>query len=324
MNEYAVEPLDSKTGFTEDVFLDNEFLLLPAGIPLSGKTKKFLFDWNFGKVFSNGEPREPIVAEKTQSATPQTKTAPPNPQTPKTQTAPPAEKIEQCQKIYNDYCRFIETTFTNFIVQKKIDYMLLATAVQRLYELVRGDTHIMLRLRPQPSNNPLDDIIRHSIRSAILAMAIGIQVNMQDQRIVDLGIAALIHEIGKLRLPQQLYIGVSQPTPVDRELLHTQPRLGAETLAANGFPESIVTGVFHHRERENGSGYPQHLTDGNISTYGKIIAVACTFETISSPRSIAKNKTDAVKNMTDFLNNTSKRFDPRVIAALKQSQLLNR
>jgi HD-GYP domain-containing protein (c-di-GMP phosphodiesterase class II) len=318
MNEYKVESLDSKTGFTEDVFLDNEFLLLPAGIPLSGKTKNFLFAWNFSKVFSNGEPGEPVATEKTQTATPQTKTAP---TTAKTQTAPSAEKMAQCQKIYDEYCQFIETIFTDFTTKKQIDYMLLTTAVQRLFLCVKGDMYIMLRLRPKAGNNPLDDIIRHSIRSAVLAMAIGIQIKMTDQRIVGLGIAALIHEIGKLRLPQQLYIGIRQLTPAERELLHTQPRLGAEILSANGFPEPIVTGVFHHRERENGSGYPQHLTDGNISSYGKIIAVACTFETISSPRSIAKSKEDALKEMTDFLNNTSKQFDPRVITALKQSQL---
>jgi HD-GYP domain-containing protein (c-di-GMP phosphodiesterase class II) len=317
MNEYEVESLDSETSFTEDVFLDKDFLLLPAGIPLSGKMRKFLFDWDFRKVFSDGEPGEPVAAEKIQTS--QTKTA-----SPQTQTVPPNGKIEQCQKIYNEYCRFIETIFTDFTTHKKIDYMVLATAVQRLFLCVRGDTHIMLRLRPTSGNNPLDDIIRHSMRSTVFAIAIGIQLKMTDQRIVDLGVATLIHEIGKLSLPQNLYIGIRQLTPAERELLHTQPRLGAETLAAYGFPESIVTGVFHHREREDGSGYPQHLTDGNISTYGKIIAVACTFETISSPRSIAQNKAELLKEMSDFLNNIAKQFDPRVISALKQSQLLGR
>jgi HD-GYP domain-containing protein (c-di-GMP phosphodiesterase class II) len=320
MNEYKVESLDSKTSFTEDVFLDKEFLFLPAGIPFSPKMKKFLADWEFDKILSDGEPQELVAMEKTQTGlpTPQT-TAPPNPQ-----TVPTNGKIEQCQKIYDEYCRFIETTFTDFTTQKKIDYVLLATAVQRLFLCVRGDMHIMLRLRPKVGNNPLDDIIRHSMRSTVFAIAIGIQFNMQDQHLIDLGIATLIHEIGKLRLPRQLYIGVHQLTNAERELLHTQSRLGAEILSANGFPESIVTGVFHHREREDGSGYPQHLTSNNISAYGKIIAAACSFETISSPRSISKNKADALKEMTDFFNNTGKKFDPRVIAALKQSQLRGR
>jgi HD-GYP domain-containing protein (c-di-GMP phosphodiesterase class II) len=308
MNEYEVKSLDSTSSFTEDVFLDKEFLLLPAGIPFSGKMKNFLDDWKFEKVFSDGETQQSAAMEKIQT----------RPQTPL--TAPPNEKIEQCQKIYDDCCRFIEKIFTDFTTKKQIDYMVLATAVQRLFVYVKGDMYIMLRLRPRFGNNPLDDIIRHSIRSAVLAIAIGIQIRMTDQRVVDLGVAALIHEIGKLRLPQQLYIGIRQLTSAERELLHTQPRLGAEILAANGFPESIVTGVFHHREREDGSGYPQHLTANAISSYGKIIATACSFETISSPR-IAINKTDAYKAMTDFLNNTSKQFDPRVIVALKQSQL---
>jgi HD-GYP domain-containing protein (c-di-GMP phosphodiesterase class II) len=181
----------------------------------------------------------------------------------------------------------------------------------------------MLRLRPQTGNNPLDDIIRHSIRTAVLAIAIGMQLSLTDPHIVDLGVAALIHEIGKLRLPPQLYIGNHQLTPSELELLHTHPRLGAEILAAGSFPNPVVTGVFHHREREDGSGYPQHLADGNISTYGKIIAASCSFETISSPR-IAKTKEEAVKDMVAFLNNTNHRFDPRVITALKQSQLPGR
>ena len=80
----------------------------------------------------------------------------------------------------------------------------------------------------------------------------------------------------------------------------------------------IQRAVLEHHEKENGSGYPRHIATDNISTYAKIIAVACAFEASTAPRHYrsARPKDEA---MLEILRNSSKQYDENVIKALLYS-----
>ena len=81
------------------------------------------------------------------------------------------------------------------------------------------------------------------------------------------------------------------------------------------FPLSICLGVLEHHEKENGKGYPRHLSGARISPYAKIIAVACSFEAITSPRHYKEAKS-SYEAMVELLKNESKQYDETVIKGL--------
>ena len=81
------------------------------------------------------------------------------------------------------------------------------------------------------------------------------------------------------------------------------------------FGLSIQLGVLEHHEKENGTGYPRRLTGDKISSNAKIIAVACTYEAISSPRSY-KDEKSTFDALLEMLQNKEHVYDGSVIKAL--------
>ncbi len=132
---------------------------------------------------------------------------------------------------------------------------------------------------------------------------------------IELGVASLIHEIGQIKLPPQLYLTDKPLSPQARNLLATHTVLGFNILKEASFPLAIQVGTLEHHERENGQGYPRHLTGDKISAYGKILAVACSYEAITSPRHY-KEARSLYEATIEMLLNKDKSYDEIVIKAL--------
>jgi HD-GYP domain-containing protein (c-di-GMP phosphodiesterase class II) len=301
MNNLELVNLDTNAIFHDDLLADRGFVLLPAEIPLNKQIKEIAQKWGFMELYSEGNtPQNSIDAGKTANVG--------------------AGQIDQCRKVYLYYCQYMERVFADFVSKNILTYQDLTVAVTRLASFVEQHQHAILRVSIPDAVTPYSDIVRHSIRSAILAISVGLQFkHLPKAKLIDLGVSAMIHEIGKLRLPPELYVGKRYLSPEERERLHTQPLLGADALAMQQFPKTVIQGVLHHREREDGSGYPKQLKDGEISPYGRIIAAACAFETLSSSRAL-QNDTDTRQEMLNLLKNTGNQFDSQVIFALRQSQ----
>jgi HD-GYP domain-containing protein (c-di-GMP phosphodiesterase class II) len=91
--------------------------------------------------------------------------------------------------------------------------------------------------------------------------------------------------------------------------------LSFNLLKSFDFPLVISLAALEHHERENGSGYPQKLTSEKISFYAKIIAVACSYEALSSQRPHKEAK-DGHTGMLELLKNERKQYDDTVVRAL--------
>ena len=91
--------------------------------------------------------------------------------------------------------------------------------------------------------------------------------------------------------------------------------LGYTIIKDLNFGLSIQLGVLEHHEKENGTGYPRRLSGDKISSIAKIIAVACTYEAISSPRSY-KDEKSTFDAMLELLQNKEHAYDGSVIKAL--------
>jgi HD-GYP domain-containing protein (c-di-GMP phosphodiesterase class II) len=86
-------------------------------------------------------------------------------------------------------------------------------------------------------------------------------------------------------------------------------------LKSFDFPLATCLGALEHHERENASGYPRRLTGEKISLYSKIIAVACSYEALSSKRPHKEAK-DGYTGMLELLKNEGKKYDDTIVRAL--------
>lgn len=228
------------------------------------------------------------------------------------------KRMEAAQKTYEKFMDYINQVYTHYATHKEISQSELNGKVLELCNYVRETKKFILRISPSYESRNKNFLISHSMRTAILAIVIGIQLNMPYEKLIELGVASILHEIGQIRLPPQLYMSNKPLTISEKTQMATHTIIGYNIVKEAGFPLTVQLGVLDHHERQTGTGYPRHLTGSAISTYAKIIAVACSYEAITAPRHFKEAKT-TYEGMIEMLKNSNHLYDDTVVKALLYS-----
>jgi HD-GYP domain-containing protein (c-di-GMP phosphodiesterase class II) len=293
------------------VYLDSRFILVTPEMSFSPRLSKALADWEFREVYSDGEPCEDFVAE-TLTTIDETELADPT----SLATMNDADKIKRAEAFYLSFYRYAETIFTRLALKDELDLKTISEKIKDVCDMIRDDRRFLMRAQ----NNitiPGDQnyLVSHSVRSTIIAIIIGTYLKLPAHRLIELGVAALLHEVGMIKLPPQVYLNSRPLTPQEQKAILTHPVLSYNMLKTFNFPLVISLAALEHHERENGSGYPQKLTGEKISLYAKIIAVACSYEALSSQRPHKAAK-DGYTGMLELLKNEGKQYDDTIVRAL--------
>lgn len=324
MNTYKVSELKFDSRPTDIVFLDKSFILLDPVVPFTVNLKRLLDKWNFATVFSNGTFRYSTIEETEkeeddvlpfailenvlENANKSIEEAGDDEE----------ERLNVAKTIYDTYLRYIEAVYTRYATHNLFDKDDISSAVQDLIAYIKANKRYILRLATPPTNSPKDFIIIHSLRSTIIAITIGMELRMTTGRLTELGVACLLHEIGMLRIPPQLYLTNTSLTLYERTKIKTHPLMSYQILQKAEFSNAILGGVLQHHENEVGTGYPQGLPSEKISLYAKIISVACAFEAITAEREYKAAKS-SYEAMIEMMRNENKAFNPDIIKALIHS-----
>ncbi|MCX6560211.1 MAG: ATP-binding protein [Candidatus Aminicenantes bacterium] len=124
----------------------------------------------------------------------------------------------------------------------------------------------------------------HQRRVADLALALGAERGLSADCIEGLHMAAMIHDIGKIRIPTEILSKPSKLTALEFELIKTHAQAGADILKGIDFPWPIARMILEHHERMDGSGYPGGLRGESLLPESRILAVADAVEAISTHR----------------------------------------
>jgi putative nucleotidyltransferase with HDIG domain len=122
-----------------------------------------------------------------------------------------------------------------------------------------------------------DYLTAHAVQTTLLALVLARALKMSHHKAIDLGISCLLHEIGLLKIPQELLDESRILNEDEKRLLTSHVILGANILKSYGLPQEVIEGVLHHHERLNGTGYLYGLKSPSIGLYARIIAIACSY-----------------------------------------------
>jgi HD-GYP domain-containing protein (c-di-GMP phosphodiesterase class II) len=123
----------------------------------------------------------------------------------------------------------------------------------------------------------------HSRRVARHAVVIAVRMGLPEHQVATIRAAAALHDVGKINTPRAVLHKPGQLTEVEVGLIELHPVDGAEIVSTLGDPE-LTAMVRHHHERLDGTGYPDGLNGEEIPLGARIIAVADTFDAITSTR----------------------------------------
>jgi len=311
MNAISLKDLKPKTFFSKPLFLDEGFVLLAPETPVDESLIKRLTQWEFRDMKTDGVPLEEAAAEG--AASDESSAAP----TVLPEGADDKERIAKILAFYTDFNSYMESLYTLFVTKTELDYKGLVERMKGLCEVIAENKRFLLRaqsIAPQHGNY----LVSHAVRSSVYSIILGATLKLPPFRLIVLGAAAALHEIGMVRLPPQLYMAGRALSPQERKSITAHPVLGYNLLKEKQIPLEVCLAALEHHERMNGSGYPRALTGEKISLYSKIIMVACSFDAVTAIRPYKEAK-DGYSGMVDILKNEGKQYDDLVIRALVYS-----
>lgn len=151
----------------------------------------------------------------------------------------------------------------------------------------------------------------HSDRVAEFAVLIGKKLNLSEQDIRILHIGGLFHDIGKIGVPDTILQKETRLTDDEYSEIKNHPSIGVHILSTATIFKDIIPIVKHHHEKYDGNGYPSKLKGEDIPYLARIMAVADSFDAMSSRRSYRDSLSlDRIKE--EFRNNKGTQFDPKL------------
>jgi putative nucleotidyltransferase with HDIG domain len=160
----------------------------------------------------------------------------------------------------------------------------------------------------------------HSRRVAELSVAISTELGMPKERIRKLELASLLHDIGKIGTPESILRKPGRLQPEEYEKIKEHPAKGEEILEMIAEFKEIVTWIRHHHEWYDGKGYPDCLAAEQIPLESRILAVADSFDAMTSDRPYRKGMpTDAVLKIMEQFSRSQ--FDPAIVEVFERCLL---
>ncbi len=124
----------------------------------------------------------------------------------------------------------------------------------------------------------------HQQRTSLLATAIAREMQLPEDRVHGLALAAVVHDLGKISVPAEILSKPGKLSDMEHQIIKVHPQTGYDILKDIRFPWPIATIVWQHHERMDGSGYPQGLKGEDILLESRIMAVADVVEAMGSHR----------------------------------------
>lgn len=125
----------------------------------------------------------------------------------------------------------------------------------------------------------------HCVNVAVLSIGLGMAVNLSEGEIFDLGLGALLHDIGKTAIPSKILNKPGRLTSAEYRIMKSHVMEGVRILEGQtSLSKESLSVVAQHHERLSGKGYPQHLLGANITKYAKIVAITDTYDCLTTER----------------------------------------
>lgn len=210
----------------------------------------------------------------------------------------------------------------SFFVDSSIDSVYI-TAIEKSKLLYLSETEIIANTAD--SMNKLHALIsilderdpytsNHSHRVSVISAKIATHLKLESSRLELLNRASIFHDIGKLEIPAEILTKPGKLSDSEFDLIKKHPTYGYQIAKEHNFPKEAEI-ILQHHERIDGSGYPNGLSNKEISLEAKIIAVADSYDAMTKdrPYRFALSHEEAVAELIKY---TDLRYDKQIVNAL--------
>jgi putative nucleotidyltransferase with HDIG domain len=167
----------------------------------------------------------------------------------------------------------------------------------------------------EAATDPVCYTTEHAHAVADLSRSVGMEFGFGEGALEALELGALLHDLGKLGVPEAIVQKPSSLTRLEMEIVERHPDIGARMVEPLWCLRRVVKAIRHHHERYDGGGYPDGLQGEEIPLAARIVAVADAYDAMVRGRPYARTRlrTEAIRELT---GEAGGQFDARVVAVL--------
>lgn len=162
----------------------------------------------------------------------------------------------------------------------------------------------------------------HSLSVTIVSIAIGVELGLNKEQLFNLGVCAMLHDIGKIDIPIEIISKPAKLTKDEYDIVKTHANLGGNYIIENKeMNKDIYLGVISHHEKFDGTGYPNGLKGEQIPLFGRIITVSDVYDALTANRPY-RDPVDPAEAIEYIMGVTGRSFDYDVVkASLKRIEI---
>lgn len=160
----------------------------------------------------------------------------------------------------------------------------------------------------------------HSTRVRDLSVILARELGLSQSELEDLARGALLHDIGKICIPDNILLKPSALTTEEMEIMKTHPEVGYRLLRSSAYLEHVAELVYSHHEHYDGSGYPRGLKGDQIMLSARIFSVIDAYDAMRSDR-VYRKAMSVEAAMAEIRRHRGTQFDPLVVDAFLRCHL---
>ncbi len=220
-----------------------------------------------------------------------------------------AQDIEEAKGFYIEAVYFMRSLWDDLEKKQPLNAYAIKNMVNRLLDAFfkNSETTFYLAASHFLDNNYLPV---HSVNVCLYAISIGSELGYDRERLTNLAIAALLHDVGMSRVPKEIFLKSGSPSGEEWAEIKKHPIEGYKILkAVKDFHQDIALSTYQQHERELGQGYPKGLKDEKIHEFAKIIGLVDAYEAMTHPRIYqeARSPHEAIKELLTMNGGFTKR-----------------
>jgi HD-GYP domain-containing protein (c-di-GMP phosphodiesterase class II) len=192
------------------------------------------------------------------------------------------EKLKQCNREYHNSLSQVASITKEVSIGGEAGVDKAKELVGEVVTVLRGSAESMVHLL---NIKEMDKVAYfHALNVCILSLILGRDLGLPEEELARLGLGALFHDIGKLKIPKKVLLKKPPLSRSEQEYISMHPVYGYQMLEnMPNFPEPALEVVFQHHERISGKGYPQGLRGEKIHPYAHMAAVADLYDNLCNP-----------------------------------------
>lgn len=302
----ALEQIKPGTRFSEDVYIDDDTLFVPAKVPVKERDIEALKRWGVAFALTEGG-----ILDGDEAAAVE----------PKPEEKPMPLGFSGSRELYLRYTDLVDRLTIVFDAVRKgeaVDTKAVDAVSQGVLALAKDerDASIAAILGSETSSY---DLARAGVNASILSVVIGTTLKLPPYRLAYLATGALLHDVGMLRIPESIVNKKGVLSEDEAQKIRAHPLLSYRIITKElMYPDDVGLVGLQHHERWDSEGYPRKTPGKDVDVLARIMSVADAFEAMVSAKPY-RNSMIGYTAMKALLSDNSRRFDPDILKAFIRS-----